>query len=60
MLSVLNFLTYNPANICLFKDYKRNGCEICSKVTIKTQQRRTGVFLVDSEQVNVSWEISSI
>ena len=60
MLSGLNFLTYNPPKICLFKDSKRSRCEICSKVTIKTQERRPGVFLVDFEQTNVSCEISSI
>ena len=32
---------------------------MCSKITIKTpgrRRRRTGVFIVDFEQVNVCWE----
>ena len=51
----------NPANIYLFKvKYKntRKRCEICSKLTIKTPERRqcrhSGVFIVDFGQVNVS------
>ena len=46
----------------LFKVSKRNTrkrCEICSELTIKTPERRnwrlSGVFIVDFEQVNVSW-----
>ena len=61
----------NPANIYLFKVNNRNTrkrCEIRSKLTIKTPQRHSGVFIVtyittfstvsiaDFEQVNVSRE----
>ena len=35
-------------------------CEICSEITIKTperrQWRRSGVFIVNFEQVNADWE----
>ena len=51
-----------PANIYLFKvnnRSSRNRCETTSKLTIKTPERRlrrSGVFIVNFEQVNVSWE----
>ena len=41
----------------------RKRCEICSKLTIKTPERRTNfttfssVSSIDFEQVNVSWVI---
>ena len=41
--TVVNGLTYSPANICLFKISNRNTrkrCKICSKLTIKTPERR--------------------
>ena len=48
----------NPACIYLFKDNTRNNratCEICSKLTLKTperrQWRRSGVFAVNFEQI---------
>ena len=67
--------TNNPANIYLFKVNNRNTikkCEICSKLTIKTPERRhwcrSGVLIVNFEllvflllplnkQVNISWEM---
>ena len=46
----------------MFKVNNRNtrtSCEICSKLTIKTPERRhyrrSGVFIVNFEQVNASW-----
>ena len=49
----------NPANIYLFNVKNRNtrkGCEICSKLTIKTpkrdQQPRSGVFNVNFEHIS--------
>ena len=59
------------ASIYLFKVNNRNTrkrCKICSKLTIKTpEKRRSGVFnakfcsvsIVDFEQVNVTWVLSS-
>ena len=61
-----------PANIYLFKVNNRRRCEICSKLTVKTPERRQwhrsvfivtlnifhtffSVFIVDFEQVSVSW-----
>ena len=53
-----------PTNIYLFKVNNRNigkRCEICSRLTIKTPERRhwhhwhSSVSIVDLEQVNVSW-----
>ena len=49
----------NPAGICLLKVNNRNTrarCEICSKLIIKTperrQWRRSGVFIVNFEQIS--------
>ena len=45
-----------PANIYMFKVNNRNTrtrCEICLKLTVKTPFSR--VFIVDFEQVHVSW-----
>ena len=46
----------------MFKVNKRNTrtrCEICSKVTIKTPERRqwrcSGTFIVNFEKVNTDW-----
>ena len=53
--SFIGFTQY-PANIHLFKVNNRNTrkrCEICSKLTIKTPERRSGVFIVNFEEV--SW-----
>ena len=54
----LTINTLNPANIYLFKVNNRNtrqGRQICSKVTIKTSERRqrrdSGVFIVNFEHI---------
>ena len=51
-------ITINLANIYLLKVNKKNTrtrCKICSKLTIKTperrQRRRSGVFIVNSEHI---------
>ena len=55
-----------PANIYLFKvnnTNTRKRCKICSKLTIKTPERRHGTYFTlfsnvsidDFEQVNVCW-----
>ena len=47
-----------PADIYLFKvknGNTRTMCEICSKLTIKTAQRRSGrsgVFIINLEQIS--------
>ena len=50
-----NNITF-PVNIYLFKVNKRNTrkrCEICSKLTIKTpERRRSGVFIVKFEHIS--------
>ena len=46
-----------PANISLVKVNNKNTrkrCEICSKLTIKTPEPFSRVFIVDFEQANVS------
>ena len=66
-----------PANIYLFKASNRNTrkrCEICSKLTLKTPERRYWLllltlnifhtfflvfFFVNFEQVNFSWVVST-
>ena len=52
-------LALDPANIYLFKVNNKNTrkrCEICSKLTIKTperrQWRRSGVFIVNFEHIS--------
>ena len=66
-ISLLSLESYrnstNPAKIFLFKANDGNTrtiCEICSKLTIRTPQqrhlRRSGVSIVDGEQVNTRWE----
>ena len=52
------------ANIYLLKVNNKNTrkrCEICSKLTIKTPERRhwcrSGAFILDFEQVIVSWAV---
>ena len=45
----------NPAGFYMFKGSNRNTraiCEICSKLTIKTQGRRSGAFIVHFEQIS--------
>ena len=44
-----------PATIYLDKVNNRNSrtrCEICSKLTIKTPERRQDVFIVDFERIS--------
>ena len=44
-----------PAKIYLFKVNNRNSrkmCKICSKLTIKTPERRSGVFIVNFEHIS--------
>ena len=44
-----------PANICLFKFNSRNTrkrCEICSKLTMKTPERRQWRFIVNFEHIS--------
>ena len=44
-----------PGNIYLFKVNNRNtrrGCEICSNLTIKTPEYRSGVFIVNFEHMS--------
>ena len=58
-LSVAAYLSCYPAGIYLFKVNNRNTrtrCEICSKLTINTperrQWRRSGVFIVNFEHIS--------
>ena len=51
-------MVLHPANICLFKinnRQTRKRCEIFSKLTVKTperrQRRRSGVFIVNFENI---------
>ena len=53
------FISYYPEDIYLLKVNNRNTrtrCEICSKLTIKTperrQQRRSGVFILNFEHIS--------
>ena len=53
------FISNFPANINLFRVNNRNSrkrCEICSKLTIKTlerrQSRRSGAFIVNFEHIS--------
>ena len=53
------FIVIYPADIYLFKVNNRNtrtSCEICSKLTIKTSERRhwrrSGVFIVNFEHIS--------
>ena len=46
------------ANSCFLKVNNRNTrkrCEICSKLTIKTPERRHDVVNIKLIQVNISW-----
>ena len=54
--------TRNPVGICRLKVNNRNTrlrCEICSKLTIMTPERRhwrrSGVFIVNFEHVFAQW-----
>ena len=47
-------LSYNPANIYLFKVSNRNAikrCKICSELTIKTPEQH-GVFIVNFKHIS--------
>ena len=62
LIVYLAFFMTNPTGNYIFKVNIRNtrtSCEICSKLTIKTPEwrywRRSGVFIVNFEQVNASW-----
>ena len=55
---------FDPAGIYLYKVYNENTqtmCEICSKLTIKTperrQGRRSGVFIVNFEQISHIFQV---
>ena len=45
-----------PAGNCIFNRNARTRCELCSKLTIKTperrQWRRSGVFIVNFEHIS--------
>ena len=46
---------YNSAGTYLLKVYSRNTktrCEKCSKLTMKTPDRRSGVFIVNFEHIS--------
>ena len=52
--NVLKLTGWYPENIYLFKISSRNTtkkCEICSKLTIKTVERRSGVFIATFEHI---------
>ena len=56
---LLSAVPYYPASIYLLKIYNGNTkirCKICSKLTIKTPERRrwhrSGVFIVNSEHIS--------
>ena len=57
------YLTVNPAGNYMFKVNNRTTrarCEIYSKLTIKTPERRcSSVFIVNLEQVNAEWKAIS-
>ena len=58
MKSALNIhakLCFSPAGKYLLKVNKANTgakCETCSKLTIKTPERRSGVFVVNFEHIS--------
>ena len=55
MQFIHSFIFYPPGK-CMFKVSNRNTCKICSKLTIKTPERRhwrrSGVFIVDFEHIS--------
>ena len=68
---LLFLVKHYPANIFLFEVNNRNTrerCEVCSKLTIKTQERRqwtyftpfSNVSIVELEQANISWVIVKV
>ena len=59
---VVTFYLIRPAGNYMLKVKNRNTrtrCEICSKLTIKTPERRhwPGVSIVNFEQVNAGWAL---
>ena len=59
--------TYSPAGKYMFKvnnESTRARCEIRSKLTIKTPERRdwrrSSISIVNFEQVNTGWEVADI
>ena len=56
-----SILYYISAGIYLLKVNNRPRCEICSKLTIKTPERRywhrSGVFIVNFEHAFADWDI---
>ena len=60
----LNTFNINPVGNYMLKVNSKNTrtrCEICLKLTIKTTERpdccRSGVVIVNFEQVNAGWEV---
>ena len=51
---VFKLIGRDPANIYLFKvnTNTRKKCEICSKLTIKTVERRSGVIILNFEHIS--------
>ena len=51
---VFKLIGWDPANIYLFKvnTNTRKKCEICSKLTIKTVERRSGVIILNFEHIS--------
>ena len=51
---VSKLLGWDPANTYLFKvnTNTRKKCEICSKLRIKTVERRSGVFILNFEHIS--------
>ena len=52
--NVFKLIGWDPANTYLFKvnTIIRKKCEICSKLTIKTVQRGSGVFILNFEHIS--------
>ena len=62
MIIFINNTRPNPVGVYLLKVNNRSTrtrCEICSKLTLKTPERRqwrgSGVFIVNFEHVNADW-----
>ena len=53
-LNVFKLIGWGPGNTHLFKVNinTRKKCEICSKSTIKTVERRPGVFILNFEHIS--------
>ena len=53
--SVYKLIEWDPANIYLFKANSGNTrkmCEVCPKLTIKTVENPSGVFIVNFEHIS--------